>query len=483
MVTDAELLRRYVEQKDEPAFTDLVQRHIGLVYAAALRRTNGRAHLAEEIAQTVFSDLARKAVALRGHPTLTGWLYRSTRYTAIDAARAEQRREKLAQSLATMSDETSSAEGPVDWEKLRPVIDEAMDRLSERDREIMLLRFFNGLTFGEVGAQLNLSENAARMRAERALEKLRHHLGQRGVASPTAALGLVLANSALAAAPAGLAPAVATAALANVPTGLAATFMSLLFMSKFTVPVFCTVLASGLTLGVWTMVPHRVSAAELAALRLENARLTEATRPGASPAALAAVAEEFSTQATAIGRAMKQRSAQPTAVSAASTSTAQPGAGLASKSAVTARGHSDHGLATAHDAALTFAWAGDISDPDVMARVITFDDKARARAEAILATMPESIRTEYPTVEAFFGMLLAASTLEAPPPGADMIARMMTEVELAPGRVAMRRVGTNVNVHEYQLTATGWKYVLPEAGVNGLPSLLNSETLAKLAKH
>ena len=87
MLTDAEMLQRYVREHDDRAFAGLVQRHLGVVYGAALRRTGGRADLAEEIAQKVFTDLARKAATLSHHPALAGWLHRSTRYAAIDASR------------------------------------------------------------------------------------------------------------------------------------------------------------------------------------------------------------------------------------------------------------------------------------------------------------------------------------------------------------------------------------------------------------
>ena len=136
MMTDATLLRDYVEKRDERAFAELVRRHLDLVYAAALRRTGGQRHLAEEISQKVFCDLSRKAPALTHHPALTGWLYRSTRYAAIDAARAETRRRKLAQTLTAMPDLSPASELPADWEKLRPVIDDAMDQLESRDREL-----------------------------------------------------------------------------------------------------------------------------------------------------------------------------------------------------------------------------------------------------------------------------------------------------------------------------------------------------------
>jgi hypothetical protein len=149
---------------------------------------------------------------------------------------------------------------------------------------------------------------------------------------------------------------------------------------------------------------------------------------------------------------------------------------------VTARGHRNHGIATPLDAALTFAWAGDVCDPDAFAEMVYLEPKAREAASAVLAGMPVEIRAQYATPEKFFGMLLAASCLEAPPPTAEMMERFMTVVEIGPGRAASRRIGSDRNTHEYQLTESGWKYVLPEAGVKGLPGILNSQTLARLNK-
>lgn len=475
MITDAEMLQRYARGRDERAFAELVQRHLGMVYGAALRRTGGQKHLAEEIAQRVFADLARKAAVLSHHPTLTGWLYRSTRYATIDAVRAERRVQKLAQSLATMPEINLPPDPEPEWELLRPVLDEAMDQLKESDREAVLLRYFEGLGFAEIGARLEISENAVRMRTERALEKLRVHLDRSGLTSTTAALGLLLANQAFATAPVGLATAVTSSALAAAP--VTGGLVTVLLMSKITVTVLSSALAAGLTALVWTSAVPGVSAEELAALRSENNRLAQATAADASAESVVAVANEFATQATAIAQAMAQRQTGGRATGAVMAGSTTPSS---LSPAVTPRGHRNHGTATAEDAARTFAWASDLCDPSELARLVYFDRDVREKAVAVLATMPETLRAQYSTPEAFYGMLLAAACLVAPPPGADML-DLVTVVELSPGRAATRRKGSEVNFHEYQLTDDGWKYVLPLAGVTHLPRNLNSQTLAKLA--
>src|SRR2546430_2304208 len=92
MLDDAQLLRRYVDEKSNAAFAELVARHVDLVYSAALRQVGGGTHRAEDVAQVVFITLARKAPALTQHPVLTGWLYTTTHFAATKALRTEWRR-------------------------------------------------------------------------------------------------------------------------------------------------------------------------------------------------------------------------------------------------------------------------------------------------------------------------------------------------------------------------------------------------------
>ena len=206
MNEDAELLRAYVESGSEAAFAALVERHKGLVYASALRQT-GEPSLAEEITQTVFIVLARKARTLKPGTLLSGWLFRATRFAARDALKIERRRVRREHeaSLMNPNDTGPRTEEAITWQEIAPVLDESLARLGEMDRHALLLRFFEQRKLADVGQALGLSEDGARKRVQRALEKLRGMLSRRGVAVPAAVLATVLAANGAPAAPVTLA--------------------------------------------------------------------------------------------------------------------------------------------------------------------------------------------------------------------------------------------------------------------------------------
>jgi RNA polymerase sigma factor (sigma-70 family) len=206
-MTDHELIRSYVNDRSEAAFEELVRRHINLVYSSALRQMNGRTHLAEDVCQLVFASLAEKAAGLVNHASLTGWLYTNTRFAAASARRAENRRSARERAAHAMNTFLPSTEP--DWEQIRPLLDEVMHTLDAPDRQAVLLRHFERRTFGEIGARFGVSENAARMRVERALDKLHAALVKRGISSTTLALAAMLTANAVGAAPAPLARKVA----------------------------------------------------------------------------------------------------------------------------------------------------------------------------------------------------------------------------------------------------------------------------------
>ncbi|MSU49735.1 MAG: TonB family protein [Opitutus sp.] len=287
MIDDAELLRRYADESSEEAFAELVRRHVNLVFSAALRQVNGDAHLAQDAAQLVFSDLARKADELTGHRVLAGWLFTSTRFAAAKLVRGERRRharEQEAQLMHEFIHDDPAAR--LDWQQVRPVLDEALGELNESDREAILLRFFEGRDFARVGSVLNISDNTARMRVERALDKLRVLLERRGVTSTSAALAAALANQAVFAAPVGLAATVTVVALAGgaagagaaaggaVATAAAVTFMSITKIQLGLAGVLAIGGATGYVLQAESTAALR---AEVEALRTQTAQI-ESTR-------------------------------------------------------------------------------------------------------------------------------------------------------------------------------------------------------------
>lgn len=202
--SDGQLLSRYHETGDEPAFAELVRRHLNLVHGAALRQTANDHALAQDVAQQVFVEMARQSAGLLKHPTLAGWLYITTRNIAGHARRQQDRRSR--RELATMSENTdhSRPSTPDGWDNLRPILDDAMAELSEKDRLAILLRYFEDQDLKQVGSALGLGDNAARMRVQRALEKLKALLERKGITTSTAGLGLLLTTHAATAAPSAL---------------------------------------------------------------------------------------------------------------------------------------------------------------------------------------------------------------------------------------------------------------------------------------
>ena len=299
MDTDTELLRRFVDDDTQEAFAELVQRKIRLVYSAALRQTAGDAHLAHDVTQAVFLALSARARSLRRHTGLTAWLFTTTRFLAHNALRTQRRWQQREQDANAMN--LLSREGDPAWEQLRPAIDDALHELGERDREAILLRYFEGRSFSEIGASLGSAEGAARMRVDRALEKLRAGLARRGITSTAAALALTLANQPAVAVPAGLAAPLSGASLAVVAlpgTGVGSAWAALDFMSRLKITFAAVTAVAAIASGTYLVAQQAqassappaptIGGSELARLRAENQQLkTEVARLKAAVSAAA----------------------------------------------------------------------------------------------------------------------------------------------------------------------------------------------------
>ncbi|WP_035607287.1 RNA polymerase sigma factor [Haloferula sp. BvORR071] len=189
--TDAELLSDWLDRQREPAFHALVDRYAGLVHMAARRTTAGDDSLAAEASQLAFITLARKARSLTGRSSLAGWLHATAVLQARNLLRQRAREIRKLQILRTHMEHESQASPAADWQRVQPVLDEALAALSTKDRETLLLRFYRSLSVREIGAALGIATDAAQKRLDRATEKLRGQLARRGC-QVGGSLGVVL---------------------------------------------------------------------------------------------------------------------------------------------------------------------------------------------------------------------------------------------------------------------------------------------------
>lgn len=259
----AGLLREFTETGSEAAFGSLVGAHLNLVYAVALRRCNGQTGMAEDVCQTVFIDLARKACRISPKTTVAGWLYQHASHVAAHQRRAEDRRERreaIAVHHQTLTDDT-------DWSRIAPLLDDSMLDLDPRDRDSLVLRFLEQRPLAEVGARLGLTENAARMRVARALDKLRHRLAKQGVTSTASALAAAMAGPAATPAPAALVNTVIGAAQMTTTSGAVGLgIFSFMAITK-------TQLAVGIAVLAAIAIPALIQSRTAEQLRFENTGL------------------------------------------------------------------------------------------------------------------------------------------------------------------------------------------------------------------
>jgi RNA polymerase sigma factor (sigma-70 family) len=256
---DMALLRDYALNQSESAFAELVSRHVGLVYSAALRQLHDP-HLAEDVTQAVFVILARKAGRVSRDAVLSGWLLKATRYAANAQIRTAVRRAQREQEAFMQS--TLNESSPAVWEQLAPLLDEAMASLGDTDRNALALRFFENKTANEIAHALKLNEEAAKKRVARALEKLHRYFSKRGVSSTTATLARAISANSVQAAPVVLAKSVTTVAIAKGATASGSTLtlikgaLKIMAWSKAKMVIVAGV-ATILAVGTTILIVHR----------------------------------------------------------------------------------------------------------------------------------------------------------------------------------------------------------------------------------
>ena len=208
MNNDMDLVRQYARRKSEEAFATLVSRHVNLVYSVALRHVRDP-HSAEEVTQTVFVILARKAGSLGSGTIVSGWLCRTARYASARALTMQRRRQNREQEAYVQSQSTETESEA--WRQIEPLLDAAMAQLGGKDHDAVVLRFLEGRNFKEVSAALGTSEAGAKMRVNRALERLRKFFTKRGISLSTAIIVAAVSANSVQAAPIGLAASITAA--------------------------------------------------------------------------------------------------------------------------------------------------------------------------------------------------------------------------------------------------------------------------------
>ena len=263
---DQQLLREYAERQSEAAFSELVRRHVSLVYSAALRMVCD-AHLAEDVTQGTFIALAQNARQLTGRPVLSGWLHRTAQNLASKSIRTEVRRRVREQEVVAMN-QLLSAETLTAWEHIAPHLDAALGALSEPERDALLLRYFEGKSAHEMAQTLGINDDAAQKRVSRAVERLRAFFAKRGVTVGASGLVVVISANAVQAAPVGLVVTISTAAaLAGATATTLAASTTMNWINLKTLAALITVaLAAG-------TVTHFVQQRETDRLRSENQSL------------------------------------------------------------------------------------------------------------------------------------------------------------------------------------------------------------------
>ena len=260
MTDSQKFLTEYAQTGSEAAFSELTTRYVNLVYSAAVRLVNGDTHLAQDVTQMVFLDLARMARKLSREVMLGGWLHRHTCFVARKAMRSERRRqsrERQAVEMNTLEDHSAT-----NLALLARILDDAIDQLGSKDRAAILLRFFEQKDFRSVGQALGSNEDAARKRVNRALAKLQSLLRHRGVALSATALGATLTTQAVTAAPAGLAATVSGIAIAGTMggSGPVLTILKIMSMTKLKIGIITAVFVTGVAV---PLVMHQKAQTEL----------------------------------------------------------------------------------------------------------------------------------------------------------------------------------------------------------------------------
>jgi RNA polymerase sigma factor (sigma-70 family) len=444
---DAELLALYAADRSEAAFAELVRRQVDFVYSAALRQLGGNHHLAPDVTQMVFLDLAKKAAALSRHPALSAWLHRCTRYAVFNARRKEARRVALEKNFANDPSIAPAAEPSSSWREIGPVLDEVVDELPEKDRAAVLLRYFARKPFADVGRELGVSENAARMRVDRAVEALRSALERRGITSTAAAISAVVTAHGVSAAPASVTSFVA-GAIATAGTPMSVAVSTLYTMSKIKLVVTGAVVAIG-TMGLLVELQSRRGLrAEVERLRAADGELAPAQTENQNLQRELQTLTANNPEADELARARQRIAilkARPAGVTDARMKPIAPS-----------------GRATPEAAHATFLAANNAGDLATVTRMMSFrDGSSEEQRAAFMANFSDAIRLRYRTPEEVFAAAYGGLVAGAAPQPSGGVYQVFDTEEVMPGAFKVRlwiadSKGEREDRQYFQQTPDGW---------------------------
>jgi RNA polymerase sigma factor (sigma-70 family) len=282
--SDFEWLQQFARAGNQGAFRNLVQRHLDLVFATALHKV-GDAGGAEEISQNVFSVLARKAWRFAPDDSLPAWLHKTTLLESKSWLRGELRRRRREETAAELGTTMKTSDDRPAFNALVPLLDDALLSLREKDRTALLVRFYEKQSLREVGAALNVGEDAAQKRVQTALEKLSEFFQRRGYKTATVAAAAAALQQTATSTSAATVSVVASTALKAAPpvlVGLSAWLARLATLSKAQVAAVCLVVVTAPVLWQWSE-QHKADAelaqarANLATAQSEFSRLQTET--------------------------------------------------------------------------------------------------------------------------------------------------------------------------------------------------------------
>lgn len=464
MRDDTDLLRRYAKFQDQAAFTELVRHRLNFVFNCALRLSGGNTALAQDATQMVFADLARGAKKLQHHPALVAWFHTATRFAVGGIIRSETRRQIRETAAVNLNVSGANETGKVDWTELKPVLDEVIGTLKERERMAILLRFFEGSSFREIATALKVTETAARSCIVRALDKMRIEFGKHGIASTAAGIAVALESQVLTAAPAAWVVGVPQASLAKASATTAA---QIFVMKKVIIGIASLVIAAECVTAT-VQIQHRRS------LRKEYREMSEQAEAQSKQDARVSSEALNSRPTTASAHRMAAQQGEIALLQARVAKLKARPSNVTDEAMQRAQ---NLGRKSASDAAQTLFWLMRNNDLSGIEKYVVFSDDTPENRQTFMQQFSQAIQNRYPTPEAIVVAVSFDKHLHDPPTAVQLLATegYASGMDVVKSWVQYASGEEENSVLSFQETPSGWTLTpLSLVGKNSPPAWLAS---------